>query len=73
MDVDRLLRLGHRGLTLVRALRGDKDLERDHSAETGRASKLHRTIDHAARTVVGCAAPDDCDCPMCLERGAPIP
>jgi hypothetical protein len=73
MDVDRLLRIFHRGTTLARALRGDKDLQGDHGRETARASKLHRTIDHAARTVVGCAAPADCDCPMCLERGAPIP
>ena len=71
MDVDRLLRIAHRATTLGRALRGDKRLERDHSAETARASKLHRTIDNAARTVVGCVAPGDCDCPMCLENGAP--
>lgn len=70
-DLDLWLRVASRATTLARALRRDRKLEGDHSRETARASQIHRTIDETARTVVGCIAPKDCDCPMCLEKGPP--
>lgn len=62
------LRVAHRGLTLVRSLRGDLELEEDHAAERSRASLLHRTIEDVARQVVGCQRTPACDCPVCRDE-----
>ena len=61
------LRVGHRLLTLSRSLRGDAELDNDHQAETGRASKLLATLDGVARQSVNCKAPAACACPLCGE------
>lgn len=61
------LRILHRGVTLVRAMRGD-DVATDTQAERVRAAKLQETIDGAARAVIGCAKTPDCDCPICREH-----
>jgi len=53
--------------TLVRALRGDPELEADQQRERLRAAKIHDTIEKMGRQAVGCIAPNDCDCPLCTE------
>ncbi len=65
------LRVAHRGLTLARSLRRDRELELDHRRELQRSAQLNKTIEDIARNAVGCAKPDACDCPICTEeRGA---
>lgn len=61
------LRMLHRGVTLLRAARGD-DVDTDHLAERARAVKLKETIDSTARAVIGCQRTADCDCPICREH-----
>lgn len=67
------LRLAHRGFALVRALRGDANLDDDHQRERNRAAQVRKTIDDTARAVVGCVAHkgQPCDCPVCSEEPTP--
>ncbi len=63
-----LLRWLHKGLTFVRTLRGDGDLDDDHKRERLRGSATLKTIDKIARTAAGCDAPNPCSCPLCSEK-----
>lgn len=58
----------HRGLVLLRTLRGD-DVGSDTSAEVERARLLRSTMTAVARHAVGCRiASGSCDCPVCKEE-----
>ena len=65
------LRVAHRGLTLVRALRRDSKLVADQEEEQGRAATMLQMMDTVARAAVGCERKPGCGCAICREqRGA---
>lgn len=66
-DVD-WLRIVHRGATLLRSIRGDREVDEDHATERGRAATLKETLNDVARHAVGCKKPAACDCPICREE-----
>jgi hypothetical protein len=64
------LRVAHRLLGFVRALRGDGTVLEDTESESVRASKVTSTIETMGRSVVGCTRAAGCECALCREAKA---
>jgi hypothetical protein len=64
----------HTGAVLVRSVRGDTDIERDHEREIARVKTIRRTGEQIARAALGCTKPDTGiadDCAICREEREP--
>jgi len=62
------VRIAHRGLSLLRELRGDADQVDDSVLERERAKRVRRTIESTARHVAGCSGTPDCQCAVCTDE-----